>query len=74
LTNASASNSSDVLGIAGILLRYFGVDVEGRLRFIMVTGIVIGLVGIVLASSTGIPWPSRSVSSCSAPAACSGRG
>jgi ABC-type lipoprotein release transport system permease subunit len=42
-----------VLGIASILLRYFGVGVAGRLRLIMVAGIVIGLVGIVLGLVRG---------------------
>ena len=36
-----------------MLLRFFGVGVAGRIRFIMMLGIVIGLVGIVLGLVRG---------------------
>lgn len=42
-----------MLGIGDMLLRFFGVGVAGRIRFIMMLGIVIGLVGIVLGLVRG---------------------
>jgi nicotinamide riboside transporter PnuC len=42
-----------MFGIATVLLRLFGVGAQGRLRFIMAAGTVIGLACIVLGVSRG---------------------
>jgi hypothetical protein len=50
---AAPGNDGCVLGIASLILRRLGVGAEGRVRFMMVVGIVIGLVGIVIGVVRG---------------------